>query len=54
MSKKARRNAGLGDPPSAYYTNDPESANAIIKRAVGFKENEISDFIQEMMVLLGQ
>ena len=50
----ARRNAGLGDPPSAYYTNDPESANAIIKRAVGFKENEISDFIQEMMVLLGQ
>lgn len=54
MSKKARRNAGLGDPPSAFYTNVPESANAVIKRAVKFKENEISDFVQEMSILIGQ
>ena len=40
MSKNARQNAGLGNPPSPYYTNASESANAVIKRAVGFKENK--------------
>jgi hypothetical protein len=34
MSQSAQRNAGLGDPPRPYYTNDSESANAMIKRAV--------------------
>ena len=54
MSQSARRNAGLGDPPRPYYTNDSESANAMIKRAVKFKENEISDFVREMSVMVQQ
>ena len=54
MSKNARRNAGLGDPPRAYYTNDSESAKAMIKRAVDFKENEMSDFVREVGILMNQ
>ena len=54
MSKNTRRNAGMGDPPLAFYTNDSESANAVIKRAVKFKENEMSDFVREMSVLMQQ
>ena len=42
MLKSVRRNAGLGDPPVPYYNNIPESANALIKRAVGFKESEMT------------
>ena len=54
MSKNARQNAGLGNPPSLYYTNASESANAVIKRAVGFKENEMSAFVREMAILMDQ
>ena len=54
MAKSVRRNAGLGDPPLPYYTNDLESCNAIIKRAVQFKEKEISEFVRQMSVLLQQ
>ena len=54
MLQDVRRHAGLGDPPQHYYNNVPESANAVIKRAVGFKEQEMSKFCQEMTVLLKQ
>lgn len=54
MLKEVRRNAGLGDPPTPYYTNVPESANALIKRGVDFKQNEISDFCREMGILLSR
>ena len=52
MLKVVRRHAGLGDPPAPFYNNVPESANAMIKRAVSFKENEMNKFCQEMNVLL--
>ena len=52
MLKDVRRHAGLGDPPEPFYNNVPESANAQIKRAVNFKENEMSKFCEEMKVLL--
>ena len=54
MLQDVRRHAGLGDPPQHYYNNVPESANALIKRGVGFKEQETSKFCQEMSVLLKQ
>ena len=54
MSKNTRRNAGMGDPPLPFSTNDSESANAVIKGAVKFKENEMSDFVREMSVLMQQ
>ena len=52
--KPVRRNAGLGDPPDTYYNNIPESANAIIKRAVEYEPKEMSNFITEMEGLITQ
>ena len=51
MLTDARRHAGLGDPPVPYYNNIPESAKALIKRRVGFKENKMSKFCEEMSIL---
>ena len=42
MLQNVRRHTGLGDPPKKYYNNVAESANALIKRGVRFKENEMS------------
>ena len=47
-------NAGLGNPPTPFYTNVPESANAIIKQAVNFKESEMSNFALKMAKLIKQ
>lgn len=52
MSRETRINAGLGDPPLQYYNNMPESANAMIKRAVDFNESKMSNFCNEMSTLL--
>ena len=49
MSKNTRCN-----PPLPLYTNDLEPASAIIKNAVKFKENEMSDFVCEISVLMQQ
>jgi hypothetical protein len=54
MIKPVRRHAGLGDPPAAYYNNVPEAANAMIKRAVNFKENEMPEFCNKMNTLILQ
>ena len=48
MIASVRRNAGLGDPPDAFYTNDVESENCIIKREVEFKKSDIPSFVQKM------
>ena len=52
MLPENRRNAGLGDPPAKSFTDVPESANAVIKRFVEFKSNEISKFCEEMKRLM--
>ena len=52
--KPVRRNAGIGDPPDPCYNNIPESANAIIKRAVEYEPKEMSNFITEMEGLITQ
>ena len=48
MLKDVRKNAGLGDPPVSFYTNVPESANALIKRAVQFRENEMAEMCAKL------
>ncbi len=48
MIASVRKNAGLGDPPDAFYTNDVESENCIIKREVEFKKSDIPSFVQKM------
>ena len=54
MLKEARRHGGLGNPPTAYYNNIPESANAMIKCGVKFKESEMASFCKEMSILLSR
>ena len=54
MLKDVRRHAGLGDPPNAYYNNIPESANAMIKHAVKFKESDMPRFCEEMRTFILQ
>ena len=52
MSRETRKNAGLGDPPLPFFNNIPESANAMIKRAVNFNESEMSTFCNDMSTLI--
>ena len=54
MLPVTRMNAGIGDPPSPFYTNVPESANAVIKRAVNFEQSEMCDFSLKMVQLIKQ
>ena len=51
MLKSVCCNAGLRDPPVPYYNNTPESANAVVKHAVGFKESEMTAFCESMRTL---
>jgi hypothetical protein len=52
MLTDVRMNAGLGNPPLPFDTNIPESANAVIKRAVNFKQNEMSSFALKLAQLI--
>ena len=53
MLKNVREHAGMGSPPAGYY-NILESVNAVIKRAVKFKESEMIKFFKDMSMLLLQ
>lgn len=48
MLKQVRENDGLTSPPTPFYTNVPESANALIKCAFKFKQSEMSDFCTKL------
>ena len=48
MLRPIRLNAGLGNPPEAYYNNMPESANKVIKMGVDFRKSEMSEFNNKM------
>lgn len=52
MLTEVRTNAGLGNPPTPFYTNVPESANAVIKRAVNFEESEMASFALKLAQLI--
>ena len=52
MLPEVRANERLGNPPKEFYTNVPESANAVIKRAVNFKESEITSFTSRLAQLI--
>ncbi|CAH3047195.1 unnamed protein product, partial [Porites lobata] len=54
MLRPIRLNAGLGNPPEAYYNNMPESANKIIKMGVDFQKNEMSQFNDKMEKVIQQ
>ena len=48
MLKPVRREAGLGNPPSLFTTNASESINAILKKKVDYKKNELHVFINHL------
>ena len=52
MLRPIREECGLGCPPDIFTTNASESINAILKRKVNYKRNELPDFIGEMKELI--
>ena len=51
MLKPVRQEAGLGLPPSTFTTNTCESINAVLKRKVDFKKNELPTFVTHLKQL---
>ena len=54
MLRPIRLNAGLGNPPEAYYNNMPESSNKVIKMGVDFRKSEMSEFNDKMEKVIQQ
>ena len=54
MLRPIRLNAGLGNPPEAYYNNMPESANKVIKMGVDFRKSKMSEFNNKMEKVIQQ
>ena len=54
MVQRVRTEAGLGNPPVPYYTNDVESKNHILKQHVYYKASELPTFVDNMKDLLQQ
>lgn len=47
-----REEASLGSPPKAFYTNDNESINAVLKEHVDYKKQQWGVLNQKMKKLL--
>ena len=54
MLRPLREDAGLGVPPSAFSTNASESVNAMLKRKVDYKKNELPNFIQHLKEVIDE
>ena len=52
MLYSIRRSAGLGNPPSPYYTNAVESINNLLKLRTNFKKQEVTTFIVKLKELV--
>ena len=52
LVQKVRIEAGLGNPPVPYYTNEVESKNHILKQHVHYKATELPTFVDSMKDLL--
>lgn len=48
MLKSRRIQAGLGNPPEPFYTNDVESQNNVIKHQSKYRSQELPQFINSM------
>lgn len=46
--RSLREAVGLGSPPKAFYTNDNESINAVLKECVNYKKQQWGVFNQKM------
>ena len=54
MLRSVREKAGLGSPPTPYYTNEVESKNRVLKEEVLYKSCQLPDFIQKMKSVFEQ
>jgi len=54
MLKPVRREAGLGNPPLPFTTNASESVNAMLKRKVDYKKNELHVFINHLQQVVDE
>ena len=52
MIHPLREQAGLGSPPTPYYTNDIESKNNILKQYVQRKASQLPEFVEYMKALI--
>ena len=52
MIRPLREQAGLGSPPTPYYTNDIESKNNILKQYVQRKASQLPEFVEYMKALI--
>ena len=49
-----REDVGLGSPSSAYYTNDSESINALLKESLGYKKHQWGVFNEKVKRIVKQ
>lgn len=54
MLKPVRTEAGLGNPPPEYTTNDTESANFIVKHGLNFNPKKPHEFVQAIQGIIAQ
>ena len=52
MLRCVREECGLGCPPDIFTTNASESVNAVLKRKVDYKQNELPVFIDKLKELV--
>ena len=52
MLQDIREKAGLGSPPTPYYTNEVESKNKLLKEEVQYKSSQLPDFVEKMKKLM--
>ncbi len=49
-----REDVGLGSPPAAFYTNDSESINALLKGSLGYKKHQWGLFNEKAKKIVEQ
>ena len=54
MLKSVRKRCGLGSPPVAFTTNASESVNAMLKRKVDYRRNELPQFLHHLKALIDE
>lgn len=52
MLQHVREKAGLGSPPTPYYTNEVESKNKLLKEEVQYKSSQLPEFVEKMKRLM--
>ena len=54
MLKSVREKCGLGSPPVSFTTNASESINAMLKRKVDYKRNELPQFLHHLKACIDE